>query len=244
MIKVVYPEARYFKEIVDSLSKLVDEVSLQFTSEKLKITAMDVSSIALIDIEMPPESFAEYNVETPTNIGISLSNLSKILKKAKKGDRLVIEGGGDAVTITLLSPVMKRYYKFRNLDVNPPEIPSANLEFNVEARLIAGSFKDAVKDVEQVSEKIEFEATEEALYVRGRGTGFAETKYAVGSPALLSLSVKEKSKSSYQVSYISSVIGLSKISEAITVTFSSDSPLKLEFSLGTGRIVFLLAPAL
>jgi proliferating cell nuclear antigen len=243
LIKVVYPEARYFKEIVDALSKIVDEVALQFQKDRLKITAMDISNIALIDIEIPSEAFPEFTVESPLNIGVSVANLNKILKKAKKGDRLTIEGNEENVELTLLSSI-KRSYKFRNLDVKPPEIPLSNLEFNVDARLIASSLKDAVKDVEEVAEKIEFEASENELVVRGRGAGSVEAKYGMGSPALISLSVREKSKSSYQVSYISSVIGLSKISDTIALRFSNDSPLQLEFSLGTGRVLFLLAPAL
>ncbi|MGC9011834.1 proliferating cell nuclear antigen (pcna) [Thermogladius sp.] len=243
LIKVVYPEARYFKEIVDALSKIVDEAAFQFQQDKLKITAMDVSNIALIDIELPAEAFSEYNVEAPLNIGVSLSNLNKLFKKAKKGDRLNIEGDEEHVELTLVSAT-KRLYRFRNLDVKPPEISLANLEFKVDARLIAGSLKEAVKDVESVSEKIEFEATEEALIVRGKGTGAVEAKYQVGSPALVSLEVKERSKASYQVSYVSSVIGLSKISDTIAVRFSTDSPLQLEFSLGVGKILYLLAPAL
>lgn len=242
LAKFVYPEAKYFKEIIDSLSKIIDEVALQLKPQGLEIKALDPARVALININIPNTVFLEYDVPEETVIGISTAFLSKVLKKVKKGDRFVLESAEDFVKVTIES-IGKRFYKFRNLEVPLPEIPEASFEFNVNAQLIVDPFKQAIKDAETVGNILEIEAPDDqTLYLRGRGVTIAETKLAVGMPALISLEVKEPSKSSYQIDYLKYIIGLTKIAEVIVLKFSNKSPLELEFSFGESRLKYLMAP--
>ncbi len=242
MARIVYPEAKYFKEIIDALGKLVDEVAFQLTSDGLRVRALDPARVALIDIELPMTAFLEYDVSEETIAGLSTANLSKMLKRIKKGDRFVLSVEEDRVEV-IIESLGKRIYRFRNLEVPIPEIPEAGLEFNVQAQLLIDVIKQAIKDAEAVGEFLELEAPDnETLFLRGKGASVAETKLVVGMPALVSLDVKEPSKSSYQLEYLKYVVGLTKIAELATLRFSSDAPLELEFSLGEGRIKYLLAP--
>jgi len=244
MARVVYPEAKYFKEIIDALGKLIDEVAFQLTQEGLVIKALDPARVALIHIDLPMTAFIEYDVSEETIAGISTANLAKMLKRVKKGDRFVLSVEEDRVEVVIES-IGRRVYRFRNLEAPLPEIPEAQLEFNVEAQLLIDVVKQAVKDAETVGEHLELEAPDtETLYLRGRGATVTETKLVVGMPALVSLEVKEPSKSVYQVEYLKYVVGLTKIAELATIKFSSDAPLELEFSLSEGRIKYLLAPAI
>lgn len=242
-VKAEHPDARYFREIVEAIGKIADEVALQFQPEGLKVAALDPSSVALISVDLPREAFAEYSAERPVNVGVSVANLARLLKAAKKGDRLLFEADEESMALTLASAV-RRVYRFRSLDIKPPEIPSASLEFSVEAQLIADALKTAIKDVEEVGEQVELEATQDALFVRAKGAGTVETKFASGSPSLISLTVKEPSKSKYLVSFISAMIGLARISEAVSLKFGNNSPLQLEFLLTAGKVSLLLAPSL
>ncbi|OYT40199.1 MAG: DNA polymerase sliding clamp [Desulfurococcales archaeon ex4484_58] len=243
MARIVYPEAKYIKEIVDVLGKLVDEVAFQLTPDALVVKAIDPAKVALIDIYIPQTAFLEYDVSEEETAGLSASSLSKLLKKVKKGDRFVMNTTEDRVEI-IIESVSKRIYRFRNLEIPLPEIPEAQLEFNVEAQLLIDVIKQAIKDAEAVGDYLEIEApNNETLYLRGKGATVAETKLVSGMPALLSLEVKEPSKSTYQLEYLKYVAGLTKIAELANLRFSSDAPLELEFSLGEGRVKYLLAPA-
>ena len=243
MAKIVYPEAKYFKEIIDALGKLVDEVAFQLKPDGLKVVALDPAKVALINIDIPMTAFLEYDVPEETVVGLSTASLSKMLKKIKKGDKFILNTSEDRVEIVIES-IGKRIYRLRNLEVPIPEIPEAQLEFNVQAQLLIDVIKQALKDAETVGEFFEIEAPDnETLYLRGKGATVAETKLVVGMPALVSLEVKEPSKSTYQIEYLKHIAGITKIAELATLKFSSDSPLELEFSLGEGRIKYLLAPA-
>jgi len=240
----VYPQAKYFKEIIDSISKIVDEVALQITPQEVKIVAMDTAQISLLTITLPNTAFIEYDVEDNVVVGLSTASLSKMLKRIKKGDRFILNTVEDRVEV-IIESVGKRIYKFRNLEVPVPEIPEAQLEFNVEAQLIVDTIKQAIKDAETVGDILEIEAPdEETLYLRGRGVTVTETKLKAGSPALSTLIVKQPSKSCYQISYLKPVVGLTKIAELAILRYSSDAPLNLEFRVGDGVIRYLLAPTL
>jgi len=241
--RLVYPEAKYIKSIIDVLGKLVDEVAFKITPEAVIVKAIDPARVALIDIYLPSTAFLEYEVQEEITAGLSTGNLSKLLKKVKKGDKFVMEVSEETVKI-VIDALVRRTYKFRNLDVPVPEIPEASLEFNVEAQLLVDVIKHAIKDAETVGDLLELEATDEnTLYLRGRGVTITETKLTTDMPALMELIVKEPSKSAYQLEYLKHVVNLSKIAELAVIRFSTDMPMELEFSLSEGRVKYLLAPA-
>lgn len=241
MAKLVYPEAKYLKEIIDSLSKLTDEAAFQLTSGGLKIVALDPARVALININVPQTAFLEYDVPEETIVGLSMASLSRMLRKVKKGDRFVLNTRDDRVEVVVES-IGKRIYRFRNLEARLPEIQELRLEFSVVAQLLVDVVKQLIRDAEAVGDLVELEAPDsETLYLRGRGASVVETKLTLGTPALVSLEVRRPSKSAYQLEYLRHVVNLAKISDLVTLKFSSDSPLELEFSLGESRVKYLLA---
>ncbi|ADI32183.1 DNA polymerase sliding clamp [Staphylothermus hellenicus] len=243
MARIVYPEAKYIREMITALGKLVDEVAFKITPEALIVKAIDPARVALIDIYLPQTAFLEYDVSEEVVAGLSSANLSKLLKKVKKGDKFVMDVTEEQITITIESTI-RRIYRFRNLEVPVPEIPEAKLEFNVEAQVLVDVVKHAIKDAETVGDLLEIEASDqETLYLRGRGVSMTETKLVVGMPALLNLEVKEPGKSAYQLEYLKHIVNLTKIAELAILRFSSNMPLELEFSLSEGRVKYLLAPA-
>ncbi|WFO76338.1 DNA polymerase sliding clamp [Desulfurococcaceae archaeon MEX13E-LK6-19] len=243
MARVVYPEAKSIKSIVDSLAKLVDEVAITINNDGLFLKALDPARVALIEVMLPATSFLEYEVNEETTLGISMANLSKLLTRLKKGDRFELFAEEDYVGVTIHAAI-KRTYRFKNLEVQVPEIPEASLEFTVEAQVLADAIKHAIKDAEAVGDTLEFEAKDDqALYMRGVGGTMAETKLTRDMPALIDLVVKEPAKSAYSIEYLKNVVALTKIAEATIVKFSNDAPIYLEFALaGEGRVKFLLAP--
>ncbi len=241
--KVIYPEAKYFRSIAEAVSKIVDEVAVRVSEEGISIKALDPAKISLIDIALPASSFVIYEVSGEEVFGVSVANLVKVLKKLKKGDHLEISSVGDYINVAVESQ-LRRKYSFRNIDVQVPEIPELSLEFDVEAMLLAEAFKTAIRDAEVVGDTVELEASDEsALIIRGINAAKVETKIAAGMPSLISLSVSKPSRSAYSLEYLEKVLSLTGVSESVTLKFSSDAPLYIEFRVaGEGVVKYLLAP--
>ncbi|ADV65037.1 DNA polymerase sliding clamp [Desulfurococcus mucosus] len=241
MARIVLPEAKIFKEIIGAVGKLADEVALNITREGISIKALDIDQSSYIEIVLPSDMFLEYTVENEEVVGISTSNIKKVLKHLRKGENLTIETSGEYVGFTV-GTVTKRRYRFRNIDVAVPEIPEFNLDFKVTAQLTSSGVKKAIEDVESVGSVIEVDASSDTLVFRAVGSSRAEVRFTQGSPALISLEVREPSKSTYDVVKLATVLGVAEMSDMVTLGFSSKMPLKMEFHIGSGRITYLTAP--
>lgn len=240
-MRAVLPDARVFKEIADALSKMAGEVSLVFTPSELKIMAMDIDQTAYIEMKFPQDMFQEYEVDEETTIGVNATNVKKVLSNAKKGDALVIESDGEEAQFIIKSAILRKY-AFRNIEVSLPSLQELELEFKARATLLAQAFKKAMEDIEAVGSTVEFDSDNDAISFRSVGTGKVEVKLTRDSPTLISLEADEPSKSTYDVTKITAVLNIAKLSDTVAVKFSSKTPMMLEFSISTGTVKYLLAP--
>ncbi len=244
--KISYPDAKAFQNIVEALSKIIDEVSLKLTPEGARIRAMDPAKIALIDIWLPSSAFLEYSVEEEVTAGFNVAGLLKLLRRGRRGDRLDLEVTPEKITVRMVGDVVKKYV-FNNLEVLEPEIPGElPFTFKVSATILADLFKEAVKDAETVGETMELEAPDEnTLYIRGVGAegGGVEARLTVEAGQIIEYRVEEPCKSRYSIDYLKYVLSLTKVADTAILEFSSNSPLRLRFTMPSeGRVDYLLAP--
>jgi proliferating cell nuclear antigen len=243
-VKVSYPDANVFRSIFDVLGKIIDEAKLNFTEEGMRVRAMDPANVALIDIKFPRESFTEYEIEGEATVGLNLSIVLKLLKRAKRGDRLDIEADGERVKISIIG-VIKREFELRNLEVITPEIPEASLELDIKLSLLVDPLRQALKDLELVGETVTLTYDgEEKVILSGK----SETRYTMEltkeSGALIDLEAKNKGEATYSVDYLLNVLSLVKVADTVRLEFSNQMPLRLEFDLPAGgSVTYLLAPS-
>jgi len=243
LTRVVLPEAKIFKEIIDAISNLADEISIVLNPDGMVMRAMDVDQSSLLEVNFPKDMFLEYEVEEPQVIGVSVGNLKKVLKHLKKGENLTIIPEGDYVKFSIgEGGVSARRFRFRNLEVTTPQIPELELQFTVSAQIMTQALKKALEDIEEVGGSAEFNAKEEALIVRAVGVGRVEVRFAKGSLATISLEVKEPASAVYDAAKLTNILSVTKISDIVKLEFASKMPLKAEFIVGSGKVTYLLAP--
>jgi proliferating cell nuclear antigen len=246
--RLQFPDARSFRDLVDTLAKIMDEVKFIITPEGVKASGMDASRTALIDLFFGREAFLEYELSEDREeayMGMQLSTLSNMLKKGKKGEPLTFIISDDRILLKIDSAVVKKFL-LPNIEVLSDVPGEIKLEFDVEASVISDSLKKALRDVEIIGEIVEFEATEDSLIIRAKGGGGrAQTIFSRDSAALTYLEVKNPARSAYDVAYIKSVLNLTKIADSVDIKFSTDKPLELVFKApmpGEARVRYLVAP--
>jgi len=244
VLKVVLPEAKAFASVVEALSKVVDEASLRFTPEKVVLKALDPAKVSMFIMEFPSTLFEEYDVSEEVKIGFNTAVLLKLLKRSKKGDKLEISLEEGLAKFSIIGAYSK-LYKILNIETTEEELPEPRLELNVNAIILSDPLKHAIKDAETVGDIVEFLAeTEDELIIKGKGEkAEAETRISRETGALISLEVKEPSRSTYAIEHIKNVVTLTKVADTVEVSFSTKMPLKLAFTiLGEGKVVYFLAP--
>jgi len=238
-----YPDALVFKGIYEILSKIVDEVNIEVKEDAIVIRATDPAQIAYIEVEIPSHAFTQFNVEEPGDYGLVVSTINKVLKSAKRGFRLDTSVEGDEVYFTIIGAIKKTFI-FRAIAVPKPELNVESLAFTAKSTFLVEAMKNALKDIELVSDKVIIEQdNSEVLRLKGAG----ETKYTLSisrsSGAVIDMSGEGKVVSSYNVDYLVNILPLLKVSDTMTLEFIDNGPLKATIDIPTGgRVIFLLAP--
>jgi proliferating cell nuclear antigen len=246
MFKIKVADAKLFRDMVASISILVDEATFKIDPEGLKLRAMDPSRVAMVDFEWPKTVFEEYTCTEPIKMCINISELLKLLKRAGKDE--VLELSLDEKTGRLqvkITGKYKRDFTMPTLEASEEEVPTPKITFNVKVKATTGGLSQAIEDAQLVSDHVRIEADTEKLVLNATGDLMGATiSLQKGSDALLDLEVKEPSKATFSLSYLSEIIkAASATSDIATLEFSTDMPIKLDFQqTKEGKLTFYLAP--
>lgn len=234
-----------WKAVSSAISTLVDEATFEATTEGLSFRGMDPSHVALIDINWPNSAFEVYEADAAVKFGVRIDEFSKLMKRADKRDAIEVQVTEDSILHIKISNGYVREYKMRLIESSASSTPLPKLTFNSKVVMNPAAFDKILTDVQVVSEYVTINSEKGKISFLGKGdSGEVDIELGSGSEGLEELEVKENSKATYSLDY------LSKITKAISVSggslvaeFSTKMPLRLEFRVSNvGKIHFYLAP--
>jgi proliferating cell nuclear antigen len=246
MFRLKIADAKLLRDMVTSISILVDEATFKLDPEGLKLRAMDPSRVAMVDFEWPKTIFEEYECNAPAKMCINITELLKLLKRAGRDE--VVELSLDEKTGRLqvkISGKHTRNFTMPTLEASEEEVPTPKIAFNVMIKATTEGLSQAIEDAQLVSDHVRLEADAEKLVFNASGDLMGATiTIQKGSETLLDLQAKEPSKATFSLSYLTEIIkAASATSDIATLEFSSDMPIKLDFQQAKeGRLSFYLAP--
>lgn len=246
MVKVRMEDSKIWKSSIGAIANLIDEAAFKFTSGGVTMKAIDPSHIALVDFELPAKVFAEYDVKEEAILGIDLTEMNKVLSRAKPDDEFVLELDEEKNRLTLtFKGKSTRRFSLPLIDIGEAELPEPKLEFTASAEVVAGAIQDGLKDAGLVGDNVRFEISEKEFRMSSESdTGSAEMKLSKGDEGLKKLDVKQPAKSMYNISHLDDMTKAASSDDVIVVNVGTDLPILLNFSMaeGKGRLKFLLAP--
>jgi len=246
MFKLKVADAKLLRDMITSISILVDEATFKLDPEGIKLRAMDPSRVAMVDFEWPKTVFEEYQSTEPTKMCINITELLKLLKRAGKDE--TVELALDEKTGRLQVKIAGKYsrnFTMPTLEASEEEVPTPKLTFNVKIKATTNGLSQAIEDAQLVSDHVRIEADAEKLVFNATGDLMgAEISLLKGSDTILDLEAKEPAKATFSLSYLSEIIkAASATSDISTLEFSSDMPIKLDFQqTKEGKLTFYLAP--
>jgi len=246
VFKLKIADAKLLKDLITSISILVDEATFKIEPDALRLRAMDPSRVAMIDFEMPKTLFEEYVITEPAKMCINIAELLKLLKRAAKEE--TVELSLDEKTGKLQVAMAGRYtrnFTMPTLEASEEEVPTPKITFNVKAKATTDGLSQAIEDAQLVSDHVRIEADPDKLVFNASGDLMGATiTLQKGSDALLDLEAKEHQKATFSLSYLTEIIkAASATSDICTLEFSSDMPIRLDFHQPKeGKLTFYLAP--
>jgi len=239
-------DTKTFKSVLNAISTIVDEASFTIGPDGIKLRAMDPSRVAMVDFEMRRTSFDEYEATEESKICVNLSELLKLLKRSSKDD--TVELSLDEETGQFLVRIMGRYtrtFTMPVLEASEEEVPEPKITFNAKITLTTDDLYETLEDAALVSDNVRIETDGENLVMNAKGeVAGAKIEIKKGSEALISVEAKEPSKATFSLSYLTDIVkAASDTSDMVTMEFSTDMPIRLDFRQRfDGKLVYLLAP--
>lgn len=234
-----------WKAVTSAISTLVDEATFEATTEGLSFRGMDPSHVALIDISWPNSAFDGYESDSALKFGVRIDEFSKIMKRADKKDAVEVRVTDDSMLRIRIVNGYVREYKMRLIDSAASSTPLPKLTFNSKVVMSPQAFDKVLSDVQVFSEYVTFNSEKGKVSFLGKGdSGEVDIALEQGTEGLEELAVKENSKATYSLDYLSKITkAISASGGSLIAEYSTKMPLRLEFRVANvGRIHFYLAP--
>lgn len=234
-----------WKAITSAISTLVEEATFEATSESISFRGMDPSHVALIDILWPNSTFERFECDSAIKFGVRVDEFSKLIGRAEKNDSVELNITEENMLVVKISNGYKKQYKMRLIESTAGSTPLPKISFNTKIAMSIAALDKILSDIRVVSDYISIESTTDKAVFIGRGdAGEAVITLESGSEGLEELNVKDESKATYSLEYLSSIVKAIKSNAGgVVCEYSTKMPLRLEFKVSNvGRIHFFLAP--
>ncbi|MEM0465789.1 MAG: hypothetical protein QXW97_03780 [Candidatus Pacearchaeota archaeon] len=229
---------KLFSEIISIISELVLEVRLRINKEGLSIIAIDPANVAMIIFKLPSQAFSEFEVESEEVIGVSLESLKAVLRRIKSGSILVISRYENELNIQIKDKI-KREFNLALIDVEGEEKKIPNLEFVSKIEMSSTDFLEAIEDSSVVADSCSFISEPNKFIIQAKGAlNSFKSEYSSDEVSIIAQSARSK----YSLEYLQKIVKATKITDKVTICFSTDYPLKLDFITPFIHLSFILAP--
>ncbi len=246
MFKASVSDAKLWKNLLAAISTLIEEADFNATPDGIKLRSMDPSHVAMVDFEWRKTAFEEYTCQEPTKIRVNIASMLRLLKRVSSDEilEMLYDEKTRKLNLTLKGKMMRKF-TIPTLDPAQEEVPTPKITFNSKVKLTTSTFRDIIDDVQAVSDNVRLETTPEKLIAAATTElSSAVIELEKASDMLIELDVREPSKATYNLNYLSEITKAgASTSEIVTVEFSSNMPIRLEFDIPQqGRLSYYLAP--
>jgi len=243
-MKLTLAEPKYLKESISIISELVNEARFKVSKEAIELVAMDPANVAMVIFKLLSSSFTEYDVKKDVEIAINLSNLKQIMRRAKPNDMLTLELDPDNKLKIQLKGTNTRTFNLPIIELDEKEQKIPDLKFPVTINIASNVLNEAIEDVDVVAESVMFIAEPKKFTISAEGDlSQAKVEMKEGDEIKIKAEGSDKVKAKYSVEYLKKMINGSKLADNVSISFSNDYPLKLEYkTVDKVMLSFILAP--
>ena len=250
-LDITLNDAKLMRNIVEALTAIVDEAKFHAGDFGWEVLAMDPSRSAMVDFAMPRDSFDNFENEGELSFGVNLRELMDVLKLAGGEDslRMKIDPDSGRLSIELTGSSSRKEFKLSLLDLGGEGGKRLKIPFDFKMEISSALYTDIVKTAEAGGEQVVIEATDELVTISS-STPSREVKFEIpkDSPEVMEFKVDTTElpvKASYSLKYLKDFQKATKISDMVSIEFSTDKPMKLTFPINNGgHISYAVAPRL
>ena len=237
-----------FRNLIKALDAVVEEGCFDIDEAHIRLIAMDPSHVAMVDFDLPGEFFDGYRCEGEPKLFINIGEFLKFLDRVERdeGVKIRLDEERARLVIQCTRPGHSRRFTMPILEPLDEEVPQPKILFKSSARILTQSLRRAIRDADLVSEHVKIEVADDMLKMNAVGDiGSVYSDWERGADELLELKAEEDSGATFTLSYLRDIINSAGVSsEVATLELTTDMPLRMDFELPQGRLVYYLAPVI
>lgn len=228
---------KIFSDMVSIISELVTEVRLKITKEGMSLTALDPANVAMVYFKIPSDLFANFELEKDETLGINLENLKAVLRRCQAGSSLTLTKE-EGVLKLVIQDRIKRDFTLALIDITGDEKEMPKWEFKSVVKMDSESFVEVIEDCSIVSDACTFFAEPNKFIVEAHGLNSARAEFSNEEVEIYS----DNSSARFSLDYLNKFTKGAKISARVTISFSDNHPMRIDFPTGNVLLSFVLAP--
>ena len=243
MFELQLTEPAILYNSIGILSEFIQEATFSINKDGIEMRAMDPANISMVILRILPSAFSKYDLKEEEEITVNVDNLKQALRRAKPSDILNLSLERNRLKITLEGK-SKKDFQIPLLEETRKKKDIPSLDFKSKVELEANEFEDYINDAAVVGDALTIEARPETIiFSAGETSSKVRIALEKGKDALIAIDSKEPSKAVYAVDYLKKIAKSSKIANTVTLQFSKDYPVRLDYkALDKGQLSFILAP--
>ena len=226
-------------KIVETLMVVVEDAKFEFKEDRLQVTVVDASHVAMVELKVDAAAFAGWEIEE-SEMALELKKVKELLNLASADDLIEMTLQNDALLLT--SAGMN--FNLRPLDpstINSPNLPNIEIPSSIEVsgmelwRTLRGS--KLMGDLVNFS----IDANSFNVHVQGQPDSANRT---FSKDELASLNCSAPARSQYSLTYLVPIAKLFSSVDSVKMGFGESFPLRIEFTFmdGAGEVTYFLAP--
>ena len=225
-------------DIVTIISELVTEVKLKVTKDGLSVTAIDPANVSMIYFRIPSDLFSQFELQNDEVLGVNLENLKAVLRRCQMGSSLTLSKQDNKLNIGIQDKVKRDFtLALIDLDIEEKELPV--WEFKSVIKMPSDSFVEVIEDCSVVSDACTFIAEPNKFTVEAQGPlNSARAQFSSDEVEIHS----DFSTARFSLEYLNKFIKGAKISSNVSINFSDNHPMRINFPTGNVMLSFILAP--
>lgn len=232
--------------LFESLKNILSDVNFKADFNGLKLTTIDGTETAIVNLFLQTEKFEEYICKRPINIGINLLSVFKILKGIKHSDTIAFEiHECDENNVLIVSEnsskksIITSKVKLLDMDEKIYNIP--DIKFDSYITMPSSDFQLYISDLANISSDIEITYNNKNLKLKAIGD-FAEQTVQI-SETNNDIKETEEQIGIFNIKYIQLFTKSTNLCGTIEIYLKTGYPLTILYNVANlGQIKYCLAP--
>ncbi|MEM5802306.1 MAG: proliferating cell nuclear antigen (pcna) [Candidatus Aenigmatarchaeota archaeon] len=246
MFKATISDRGLLVDSIATIAELIDEGIFKITKQGISLIAADRAMVAVVDFKLSASAFDTFELDKEENIGVNISNLLSILKRAGADDKITLNLQDSSKLEIVFKNSSRRKFVLPLIDLAQEEVPPIDqlTEFTANVELRSEILESGIEDAEIIADALLFEATGNRFAMRAEGDiSKTELELEKGEEPLLDLKTDGSVRARYPLDYLKKMVKATKIADTVKLQFGQDYPMKLEFKSGDKiSLTFVLAP--